>query len=177
MSPSPVRNPHRPRRRPPMIDPPPLAVRLSGTPWTTKRKTRPTMPLRHPHLNAPTGRQRAFGTRRSKGPAARVGQGTAWLVHDAARDCYHCYWLVRRPNDHLIERATLPGAADAVEWARDRTPRARIRLADHRTYWAGTDPAPPGFAGIWTPASPPTIPQPSPVFPESWPLPVLAQTA
>jgi hypothetical protein len=135
------------------------------------------MHLRHPHLKAPTGRQRRFGTRRSRDPAAWVGQGTAWLVHDAARDCYHCYWLVGRPNDHLIEQATEPSAADAVAWAGSRTPRARIRLADHRTYWAGTDPTPPGFAGTWAPASRPTTLRPRPVLPETQPRPTLAQTA
>jgi hypothetical protein len=111
------------------------------------------MHLRHPHPHAPRQRPRRFGTNRSRGPAAWLGQGTAWLVHDVGRDCYHCYWLVGRPNDHLIESATEPSAPDAVEWARCRTPRARIRLGDHRTYWAGTDPAPRGFEGTWTPAS------------------------
>jgi hypothetical protein len=142
------------------------------------------MHLRHPNLNAPrqwlnapSGRQRRFGTHRSKGPAAWVGQGTAWLVHDAARGCYHCYWLVGRPNDHLIECATEPSAAGAVEWARARTPGARIRLADHRTYWAGPDPAPPGFAGTWPPATPPTVIRPRPDFPEIRPRPELARTA
>lgn len=133
------------------------------------------MHLPHPHLNPPTGRQRRFGTRRSKDLAAWLGQGTVWLVHDAARDCYHCYWLVGRPNDHLIEGGTEPSAADAVSWARARTPRARIRLADHRTYWAGTDPTPPGFAGTWTPSGPPTTLPPSRT-PETGPRPTLAQT-
>jgi hypothetical protein len=142
------------------------------------------MHLRHANLyarrhwvNAPSGRQRRLGTRRSKGPAAWVGHGTAWLVYDAARGCYHCYWLVGRPNDHLIEGATEPSAADAVDWARSRTSRARIRLADHRTYWAGTDPAPSGFAGTWTPASRPTPLRPRPVLPDTRPRPALAQTA
>jgi hypothetical protein len=135
------------------------------------------MHLRLPRLDAPSGRHRRFGTRRSKDPAAWVGQGTAWLVHDTARDCYHCYWLVGRPNDHVIERATEPSAADAVDWARCRTSKARIRLADHRTYWAGTDPAPPGFAGIWTPASQPATVQPRPLVPETRRLPALAETA
>lgn len=158
-------------------DVPPVAVGLSRTVWTTKRKLRTDMHFRHLHLNAPTGRQRRFTSRRSKDPAAWVGQGTAWLVHDTARDCYHCYWLVGRPNDHLIERATLPSAADAVDWAASRTHRARIRLDDHRTYWAGIDPAPAGFAGTWTPAiRPATVPS-GPVFPETQFRPALAQTA
>jgi hypothetical protein len=135
------------------------------------------MHLRHNLFNASTDRQRRFGTRRSSGPAAWVGQGTAWLVHDAARDCYHCYWLVGRPNDHVIERATEPSAADAVEWAGSRTPRARIRLADHRTYWAGTGPAPPGFAGIWTPVGRPAALQTRPASVETRPQPALAESA
>ena len=79
------------------------------------------------------------------GPNAQppwVGRGTAWLVYDAARGCCHCYWLVGPADDHLVEHAEAPSAAVAVEWARSRTPRARIRLPDHSTYWAGTDPAP-----------------------------------
>jgi len=135
------------------------------------------MRLRRPILKAPRDRQRGFGRRRSKGPSGWVGQGTAWIVHDVGRDCYHCYWLVGRPNDHLIERATKQSAADAVEWARSRTPRARIRLADHRTYWAGTDPTPPGFAGTWPPASRTAILRPRPAFPETRPQPALTQTA
>jgi hypothetical protein len=133
------------------------------------------MDLRHSHPNAPPTRQRRFGTRRARHPAAWVGQGTAWLAHDAARDCYHCYWLVGRPNDHLIEQTIEPSAADAVTWARSRTPRARIRLADHRTYWAGTDPSPPGFAGTWTPTPRPATLRPASV--ETLPRPPLAQTA
>ena len=135
------------------------------------------MRLRHPNLNAPIPRQRRFGTRGSRDPAGWVGQGTAWLVHDADRDCYHCYWLVGRPNDHLIEYAIEPSEADAVEWARSRTRRARIRLADHRTYWAGTDPTPPGFAGTWTPASRPAMARPRPASVETRPRPTLARTA
>jgi hypothetical protein len=133
------------------------------------------MHLRH-HSNAPGGRQRRFGTRRSKDPAAWVGQGTAWIVYDAGRGCYHCYWLVGPADDHVIERATKPGAADAVEWARSRTTRARIRLPDHRSYWAGTDPSPPGFAGTWTPVSPPATLRPGPALPETRPRPTLAHT-
>ena len=93
------------------------------------------------------------------GPNAQppwVGQGSAWLVHDAARDCYHCYWLVGPADAHLLEHTDALSAAVAVEWARSRTPRARIRLPDHRTYWAGTDPSPGGLAGAWTAAGPTT---------------------
>ena len=97
-----------------------------------------------------------FGTHRTQRPTAWVGQGAAWLVHDAARDCYHCYWLVGPANAHLLEHTDALSAAVAVEWAQSRTPRARIRLPDHRTYWAGTDPSPGGFAGAWTAAGPTT---------------------
>jgi hypothetical protein len=142
---------------------------------TTKRKEPSDMDLRHPHRSAPTVRLRRFGSR-PKDPAAWVGQGTAWLVYDAGRDCYHCYWLVGPADDHLIERATEQSAADAVEWARPRTPNARIRLGDHRTYWAGTDRSPPGFAGTWTPANPPPTVRPLPAFLESCPRPTPAQT-
>ena len=107
------------------------------------------MQRQHAQLGALRHLLPRFGPRRRKDPAARIGHGTAWLVHDAARDCFHCYWLVGQPNEHLIEHATEATAANAVQWARSRTPRARIRLADHRTYWAGTEPAPPGFAGTW----------------------------
>ena len=135
------------------------------------------MHLPHPHLEALRGHRRRFGTRREKGREAWIGQGTAWLVHDAARDCYHCHWLVGPSTDHLIERAMHPSAADAVEWAGVRTPRARIRLADHRTYWAGTGPTPPGFAGIWAPASRPTSLLPPAVPGETGSPPAPAQAA
>ena len=137
-------------------------------------------PTRHApkrsHLNAPT----RHAASAPAGPNAQppwVGQGTAWLVYDAARDCYHCYWLVGPADDHLVEHTEAPSAAVAVEWARSRTPRARIRLPDHRTYWAGTDPAPGGFAGTWTAASRPATLRPRPAFPETRPRPALAQTA
>ena len=77
--------------------------------------------------------------------------GTAHLVYDQAADVYHCYWFGGRSDDHLIEHAEVATAADAVAWAKSRTPRARIRLPDHRTYWAGASPSPGGFAGIWKP--------------------------
>jgi hypothetical protein len=135
------------------------------------------MYLRHPILNSTERRQRRFGARRAKDPAARVGQGTAWLTYDAAHGCYHCYWLVGQANDHLVEHATEHSPAEAVEWSRSRTPRARIRLADHRTYWAGTDPAPPGFAGTWTPVSSPIVVRGRPVSVETRDRPVLARIA
>lgn len=82
-----------------------------------------------------------------------VGQGTAWLLFDAGGDLfqYQCYWYGGSCGDHLLDHARTPAAADAVEWATARTPRARIRLPDHRTYWAGTAPDPGGFAGTWPP--------------------------
>jgi hypothetical protein len=109
--------------------------------------------------------RRPFGIRRHTGPAGRIGQGVAWLVFDAAQDNYHCYWFVGPAHDHLVDHADAPSAAAAVEWARSRTPAARIRMADHRTYWAGTKPNPGGFAGTWTPAHP--RPAPRPVEPSS----------
>jgi hypothetical protein len=134
--------------------------------------------LNAPRHQAPRYRpRRRFGTRRTQRPAAWIGHGTAWLVHDADRDCYHCYWLVGPANGHLVEHADAPNAGVAVEWARSRTPRARIRLPDHRTYWAGTDPAPAGFAGSWTAAIPTTTPLLRHLSPES-PLPwAVAETA
>ena len=122
-------------------------------------------------------RRRRFGTRRTQRPAAWIGRGTAWLAYDAARDCYHCYWLVGPADDHLVENAEAPSAAVAVEWARSRTPRARIRLPDHRTYWAGTEPAPTGFAGTWTAPSPAPSPVAGYVSPETPPQWAVAQTA
>lgn len=86
------------------------------------------MRLRHPILKAPRDGQRRDGSRRSKGPAGWVGQGTAWIVHDVGHDCYHCYWLVGRPNDHLIERAT-------------RTERGRRRRVGEVSDPAGENPS------------------------------------
>jgi hypothetical protein len=135
------------------------------------------MPSQHLNRKGLTARLRRFGTRRSKGPAAWAGQGVAWLVYDAGRHCYHCYWLVGPASDHLIEQATEPSPAAAVAWAMARTPRARIRRADHRTYWSGTDPAPPGFAGTWRPANPPATGRPGRPPGEVRPRPALAPTA
>lgn len=85
-----------------------------------------------------------------------MGKGTAWLVFDAGGDLYQyqCYWFAGSSVDHLLEHTRAVTAADAVEWATARTPRARIRLSDHRTYWAGTGPDPGGFAGTWAPNRP-----------------------
>jgi hypothetical protein len=78
------------------------------------------------------------------------------LVFDAGGDLYQyqCYWFGGSGGDHLIERTRAATAADAVKWATARTPRSRIRLSDHRTYWAGTSPNPGGFAGTWAPDRP-----------------------
>ena len=103
-----------------------------------------------------------FRARWDKSPARWIGQGEAWLVFDAGRDVYHCYWFVGPANDHPVERTDAPNAASAVEWARSRTPAARIRLPDHRTYWAGTLPSPAGFTGTWTTTDPsPSAPLPA----------------
>jgi hypothetical protein len=73
------------------------------------------------------------------------------LLYDASRQTYLSYWFIGKSEDQLIEQARTPDATAAVEWGRARTPRVRIRMPDQRTYWAGTDPAPAGFAGIWMP--------------------------
>lgn len=100
--------------------------------------------------------RRRFGRRGASKASPAVGQGTAWLIFDAGGDLfrYHCYWFGGRGGDHLIEHARLVTASDAVGWAAARTPRARIRLPDHRSYWAGSGPSPGGFAGVWQAARP-----------------------
>jgi hypothetical protein len=105
--------------------------------------------------------RRRFGAPSDKDPAAWIGQGTAWIAFDAGHDTYRCDWLVGKADDHLLERTDVASAAEAVAWARSRTGRARIRLADHRTYWAGTDPSPAGFAGTWDPEMSSSALQPS----------------
>ncbi len=76
-----------------------------------------------------------------------------WLVFDAGGDLYHyqCYWFGGRAEDHLREHAQVTTEAEAVVWGLERSPRVRIRLSDHRTYWAGAAPDPGGFAGTWAP--------------------------
>lgn len=81
--------------------------------------------------------------------ARRSGEGTAWLVADGADGEYLCYWYTGRSGDNLEERARVTTATLAVGWARVRTSQVRIRMPDHRTYWAGAAPTPPGFAGTW----------------------------
>ena len=113
--------------------------------------------------------------RKDQNPQAWLGQGTAWLVFDATRDAYQCYWMVGPADDHVVEHATVASAEAAVEWAAARTPQARIRPVDRQTYWAGTDPSPDGYAGTWAP-SPAQAPTPLPLVPSD-PAPPLAQTA
>jgi hypothetical protein len=111
------------------------------------------MDPQRPHPKTPRQQRRGRPrTRRTQRPGTWIGQGIASLVFDTANDSYQCYWLVGPAQDHLIDHYLAPSAIDAVEWARSRTSRARIRLPDHRTYWAGTDPTPGGFAGTWKPA-------------------------
>ena len=115
------------------------------------------MPQERSDLNGPRHRRRRrFGTRRTQRPAAWVGQGIAWLVYDAARDCYHSYWLVGPAEDHIVEHPTAPSAADAVEWARLAPPGPGFVY--RTTAPTGPEPTPPraGFAGTWTAPSPTT---------------------
>ena len=82
---------------------------------------------------------------------AREGEGSAWLVADRREPAgFHCYWYMGPADDHLVERAHVVGAADAVAWGRERTPRVRIRTADGTSSWAGTAPRPDGIARTWT---------------------------
>ena len=116
-----------------------------------------------------SGLRRWLRFRTGAKPSRALGQGTAWLVFDAGGDLYQyqCYWFGGRGGDHVLEHARSATAADAVKWATARTPRARIRLADHRTYWAGAAPKPGGLAGTWTPDRPerhPTV-RPDPAGP------------
>ena len=104
------------------------------------------------------------------GPNAQppwVGRGTAWLVYDAAP------WLLslllagragRRPPGRARRGAQRRGGSGMGPVSH---PRARIRLPDHRTYWAGTDPAPGGFAGAWTAAGRTTTPATGPPVPRN----------
>jgi len=89
-------------------------------------------------------------------PARHAGQGIVSLIYDASRHVYSCYWFIGASEDGLIDHCVAPDAAAAVEWARIRSGRVRIRTPDRRTYWAGADPAPGGFAGIWQATPVPT---------------------
>ncbi len=151
----------------------PKAVRSSPTlPYRAERRRRTCTkaippqcsprPLRHPPDTTPS----------------RPGLGKAPPGSSTTpRDCYHCYWLVGPADDHLVEHTNAPSAAVAVEWARSRTPRARIRLPDHHTYWGGPDPAPGGFPGAWTAAGPTTTPPAGHLSPETPPHRAVAETA
>ena len=84
------------------------------------------------------------------GHRARPGEGTAWLVTDRPETAgCHCYWYTGPKDDHLVEHAHVTGAAEAVAWGRQRTPRVRIRTADGRASWAGSAPRPAGIAHTW----------------------------
>lgn len=83
-----------------------------------------------------------------------IGRGQAWLVFDAGGDLfsYQCYWMAGECDDHLVEHALVLTDADAVAWAAARTPRARIRMPDHVTYWAGRESPPSGLYRSWQPS-------------------------
>lgn len=72
------------------------------------------------------------------------GEGQAWLIFHADDRLfnYQCFWMGGHCDDHLIERAQAVTHIDAVALAAARTPRARIRLPDHVTYWARSAPTP-----------------------------------
>lgn len=99
-------------------------------------------------------RARIRSRRRSRGldiGLRRVGTGQAWLVYDAGSEAFHyqCYWMGGHCDDHLLEHGRTVTDVEAVAWAAARTPRARIRMPDHVTYWAGSGPLPRGFARSW----------------------------
>ena len=96
-----------------------------------------------------------------RGLATHRPPGIAELVFNKDAGVYHCYWLADAPTT-IWGDAQVATAAEAVAWAAARTPRARIRLPDHRTYRAGTGPNPGGFAGIWQAAPPTTSSTPYP---------------
>lgn len=81
----------------------------------------------------------------------QVGKGQAWLIFDAGGELfkYQCYWMGGHCDDHLIEHAWAVTDVDAVAWAAARTPRARIRMPDHVTCWAGSGPRPSGLSRSW----------------------------
>ena len=85
----------------------------------------------------------------------QAGKGQAWLIFHAGEELfnYQCYWMGGHCDDHLIEHGQAVTDIDAVAWAAARTPRARIRLPDHVTYWAGSAPRPNGFSRSWQPPS------------------------
>ncbi|MHB8505225.1 MAG: hypothetical protein ACYDEN_05825, partial [Acidimicrobiales bacterium] len=96
-------------------------------------------------------------------------------MFDAGDDLYRyqCYWFGGRGEGHVLEHARVPTDVEAVAWGLARTPSVRIRLPDHRTYWAGSAPNPGGFFGTWAPTQAPlpsapyagARPAPAPVAP------------
>lgn len=91
-----------------------------------------------------------------KGPRSRsrrAGKGQAWLIFDAGGELfkYQCYWMGGHCDDHLIEHGQAVTDVDAVAWGAARTPRSRIRMPNHVTYWAGFGPRPNGFSRSWQP--------------------------
>ena len=130
--------------------------------------------MRITHTFKRPSRLSRFQSRSRDRPERSAGRGTAWLIFDAGGDLfqYRCYWMGGPTGDHLVESARVATDIDAADWAAVRTPSARIRLPDHRTYWAGTAPAPRGFAGIWQPTRPEHHPAvESPAFESPWRVP------
>lgn len=96
---------------------------------------------------------RRFSAHGPRSRSRQVGKGQAWLVFDAGGELfkYQCYWMGGHSDDHLIEHGRVATDVDAVAWGAARTPRSRIRMPDHVTYWAGPGPRPNGFARSWRP--------------------------
>ncbi len=78
------------------------------------------------------------------------GEGIVWVTTDRGHDAHHCYWYAGANDGHLVERASVTTAVEAVSWGRLRSGRVRIRTDDGRTLWAGTAPRPSNFVGTWT---------------------------
>jgi len=87
---------------------------------------------------------RRASSSRPKNRSRDFGKGQAWLIFDAGGELfkYQCYWMGGHGDTHVIEHARKVTDVDAVAWAAARTPRARIRMPDQLTYWAGTAPPP-----------------------------------
>lgn len=101
--------------------------------------------------------------RRRRRPARRpnLATGTVWLAFDAGDGLYRyrCDWFGGPVDGHLLEQAGVAAQADAAARGLERSPSVRIRLPDHRTYWAGLVPDPGALAGSCTPR----LPGPEPV--------------
>ena len=78
--------------------------------------------------------------------AGGSGQGSAWLVADQDDGDHISYWYTDKRGDRLAEQTRATTATLAVGWARVRPSQATISLPDHRTYWTGNAPTPPGIA-------------------------------